>query len=70
MPLALPELILTGVSLSLDEPLISPSLSPPDDRGQYKDLLCRMATALNFSAEDVKDPQDEFLDTLQSAGPS
>lgn len=56
--------------MSPDEALIPLLLSPPDDHGQYQDLLCCMAITLNLSAKDVKDAQDEFLDILQPAGPS
>lgn len=62
--------ITTDACSSLDETLIPPSLSTPDDLGQYQNLLWHMATALNLPAEDVKDPQDEFLDILQPAGAS
>lgn len=59
-------LILTGALSSL----IPPSLSPPNDQGQYQDFLHRMAGFLNLPAEDVQDPQDKFLDIVQPAGPS
>lgn len=38
--------------------------------GNTRTPLRRTATALNLLIEDVKDPQDEFLDILQPVGPS
>lgn len=48
----------TSALSSLDEAIIPPTLSPPDDHGEYEDLLRRMAVALNLLAEDVKEFQD------------
>lgn len=61
-------LVPTRALSSLDEVLIPPVFSPSDDQEQYQDLLGHMVTALNLMVEDVKDPQDEFLDILQSKG--
>ncbi|CAM2112488.1 unnamed protein product [Caretta caretta] len=57
-----------GASSSPDDILIPVSLSPPDDHAQYQSLLHRKATAFNLPAEDVQDPQDQFLDILQPPG--